>query len=131
MTNYLGLEDVVSIHEETMRRLGCEPQPLARYQNCLSALDRPRWAAQYEQADVICQAARLGTGMARAHAFVDGNKRTAQRCLVIFLYDNGFRLTGDHLDLAKTLEELVKPDITDEATDTELERWLRERVVPR
>jgi hypothetical protein len=50
---------------------------------------------------------------------------------VIFLYVNDFRVTGDHVDLAKTLEELVKPDITDEAADTELELWLRERVVPR
>lgn len=131
MNTYLGLEDVVSIHEETMRRLGLRPQPLVRDQNCQSALDRPRWAAHYEQADVICQAARLGTGIARAHAFLDGNKRTAQRCLVIFLYINGFRVTGDHLDLAKTLEELVAPDTTDEAADTELELWLRERVAPR
>src|SRR3954453_13366097 len=128
MTRYLGLEDVVSIHEETMRRLGLAPQPLVRPQNCLSALDRPRWAAHYERADVICQAARLGTGIARAHAFVDGDKRTAQRCLVIFLYVNGFRVVGDHLDLAKTIESLVRPDITDEAADTELERWLRERI---
>ena len=131
MTEYLGPEDVVSIHEQTMRRLGCEPQPLVRHRNCLTALDRPRLAAHYEQADVIGQAARLGTGMARAHAFLDGNKRTAQRCLVIFLYVNGCRLTGDHLDLAKTLEALVGPDVTDEAADSALELWLRERVVPR
>src|SRR4051812_1656261 len=83
-----GVEDVVSIHEETMRRLGLTPQPLVRHQNLLSALDRPRWAVHYEQADVICQAARLGTGIAHTHAFVDGNKRTAQRCFVIFLYVN-------------------------------------------
>jgi prophage maintenance system killer protein len=50
---------------------------------------------------------------------------------VIFLYVNGFRLTGEHLDLAKTLEALVGSDITDEAADTALELWLRERVVPR
>src|SRR3954469_22821061 len=131
MTTYLGLEDVVSIHEETMRRLGVRPQPLVRHQNCQSALDRPRRAARYEHADLICEAARLGIGIARAHAFVDGNKRTAQRCLVISLYDNGFRLSGDHLDLAKTLEALLKPDVTDEAADTNLELWLRERVVPR
>ena len=113
-----------------MRRLGLTPLPLVRRQTCLSALDRPRWAAHYQQADVIGQAARLGTGIARAHAFLDGNKRTAQRCLVIFLYINGFRLAGDHLDLAKTIEALVEPDVTDEAADTALELWLRERVVP-
>jgi death on curing protein len=131
VTHYLALEDVISIHEETMRRLGFEPQPLTRHENCISALDRPRWASHYEQADLIGQAARLGTGIARAHAFLDGNKRTAHRCLVIFLYSNGYRLPGDHLDLAKKLEALVHPDISDDAADTDLEQWLRDRVRPR
>src|SRR5215207_1641460 len=131
MTNYLGLEDIVSIHEEMMRRLGHEPQPLIRHESCMSALERPRWAAYYEQADIICQAARLGAGISRTHAFADGNKRMAQRCLVIFLYNNGFRLLGDHLDLAKKLEALAQPDVNDEAADAELEQWLRARIAPR
>jgi death on curing protein len=131
MTEYLGIEDVVSIHEETMRRLGYKPQPLIRHEGCQSALDRPRWAAHYEDVDVIGQAARLGAGISRAQAFADGNKRTAQRCLVIFLYNNGFRLAGNHLDLAKMLEVLARPDVSDEAADIQLEQWLRERIAPR
>jgi death-on-curing family protein len=130
MTRYLGVEDVIGIHHETMRRLGIDPQPLARPDNLASALARPRWAVQFEEADIVCQAARLGIGISRAQGFLDGNKRTAQRALVIFLYLNGFHITGDHLELAYMLEKLAEPIVDDHVADAELEGWLRDHVVP-
>ena len=128
MVEYLGVEDVTSIHEETMRRLGDLPQPLVHRAECLAALDRPRWAAYYEQADVITQAARLAMGLAKAHPFVDGNKRTAQRCLAVFLHLNGCTVPDDREALAREIERLTGIDLDD--GDAPLEAWLRDRVVP-
>lgn len=131
MTLYLGVEDIIGIQHETMRRLGISPQPLARPENLTSALERLKWAAQFEGADLASQAARLALGISRAQGFVDGNKRTAQRALVIFLYLNGFRVTGDHLGLAHLVERLVEPVTDDHDADADLKHWLRDRMVPR
>lgn len=131
MILYLGVEDIIAIHHETMRRLGVSPQPLARPENLTSALERPKWAAQFEGADLASQAARLALGISRAQGFVDGNKRTAQRALMIFLYLNGFQVTGDHLDLAHMLERLAELITDDHDAVAELENWLRDRIVPR
>ena len=127
MVEYLGLEDVVAIHHETMQRLGDIPQPLTRHGECLGALNRPRSAAHYENADIVTQAARLTVGLVKAHPFVDGNKRTALRCLEIFLSLNGLEIQGDMLDLAQQLEQVADEDI--DAGDAQLEAWLRERVI--
>lgn len=126
MVEYLGLEDIASIHHETMERLGEIPQPLTRYNDCLAALDRPRWAAHYEGADIMTQAARLAVGLVKAHAFVDGNKRTAYRSLEVFLALNGFRIRGDMLDLAYLLEHVANQEAAE--GDVTLEAWLREHV---
>jgi death-on-curing protein len=130
MVDYLEYEDVIAIHHETLRRLGEAPEPITRPENLQSALQRSRWAAHYEGADLVCQAARLATGITRARAFLDGNKRTAQRAHVLFLYINGLVITGDHLDLARKLEALADPGVNDDTADALLESWLRERVSP-
>ena len=132
MPKYLELEDVLFLHEQVMQRLGSSPQPLVRPESCLSALDRPRWMAQYERADIIQQAACLSIGMVRAHAFVDGNKRTAFQCLIVFLRMNGFALVGKavNLGLSELLEQLAHPDVGDDEADLRLEEWVRTRVVP-
>ena len=53
-----------------------------------SALERPvnQWA--YEQTDLAALAAAYAFGLARNHAFVDGNKRTAFHAMMVFLRVN-------------------------------------------
>ena len=131
MPEYLDLEDVLFLHKQVMERLGRTAQPLARPESCLSALDRPRWLAEFESADIIRQAACLGMGVVRAHAFVDGNKRTAFQCMVVFLRLNGYTIPGKmtNLELARLLERLAHPDVADACADSCLEEWVRTRVV--
>jgi death-on-curing protein len=120
----LTFEDIIAIHNETMKRLGLNPQPLIREGDLRSAIHRPAWAAHYNQADVVSQA----TGIARAHGFLDGNKRTAQRTLMVFLRVNGIDLSGERLHVAQLLEQLSGPDISDVEADAQMERFLRQRV---
>lgn len=117
---YLTEDDLIAIHTIVMRRLGEDPQPLVRPDLLGSALARPIWAAQYEGADLITQTARLGIGVARAHAFVDGNKRTAYEAMLFFLGVNGIHLPAPDLTVAQILEWAVSPEIGDDEAEARL-----------
>lgn len=117
---YLTDDEVIAIHRQVMRRLGKPPQPLVRPDLLSSALARPIWAAQYEGTDVLTQAARLAIGIARAHAFVDGNKRTAYRAMTTFLRLNGIRMRDPEEALAEILEWAVSPEIGDDEAEARL-----------
>jgi death-on-curing protein len=64
----------------------------------LSALARPRNLAAYGKPDLADLAAAYATGIARNHAFLDGNKRTAWVVAEVFLLKNGQELTANDHD---------------------------------
>jgi prophage maintenance system killer protein len=72
---YLTVEDIVGLHAFIVERTGTAQLGIRDENALVSATNRPRAAAYYEQADLISQAARLATGLSRAQAFVDGNTR--------------------------------------------------------
>ena len=91
-----------------------------------SALARPRNAANYEDADIVRQAASLFWGIATNHAFNDGNKRTAVVLLRAFLNLNGYDLTlsdDERFELALAVA-------ASQASLDEVENRLRPGVVP-
>ena len=92
-----------------------------------SALARPRNLALYGEPDACEIAAAYGFGLARNHAFIDGNKRTAFVATELFLALNGIPLAADDADCVITMLKLAAGDI-DEPT---FAAWLRERVAPR
>ena len=57
-----------------------------------SALARPQNAFAYGEEDIVVLAVRLMAGIAQAHAFEQGNKRTEFEALWHFLRLNGFDL---------------------------------------
>jgi death-on-curing protein len=63
-----------------------------------SALARPRNLVGYADPAAEELAASYIVGVARAHAFADGNKRTAWVVGQVFLADNGYTLTVDRQD---------------------------------
>jgi len=89
-----------------------------------SALMRPQMVAHYEQADLVTQAALLIEGIARAHAFMDGNKRTALAAGTIFLKINGHFIDSAEGELGRQIEALV----TRAPTPDEFAAWLSERL---
>ncbi len=60
-----------------------------------SALARPRNAFSYGEEDILALAVALMAGIARAHAFEQGNKRTAFEAMWHFFRLNGFDLAID------------------------------------
>jgi death-on-curing protein len=125
---YLSVADVVALHEAVMRRTGYVPAPLRDEGLLDSAVQRPRMAAYYGDADLIQQAAVLAVGIAQSQAFLDGNKRTAYAALDVFLRLNGTGFSGDPIALAKQLEAVAERSESLEAATERFEAWLRENV---
>ena len=92
-----------------------------------SALARPLNPALYEQPDVASLAASYGVGLAKNHAFVDGNKRAAFLAIGLFLMVNGFRLKATQAEATLTILDVAAGEI-DEAT---LAQWIRTHIQPR
>ena len=87
-----------------------------------SALARPLNLAAYGSPEVWELAASYGVGLAKNHAFVDGNKRAAFLAVGLFLALNGYRLTAPQADATLTMLAVAAGQM-DEAT---FARWLRQ-----
>ncbi|MEO8062874.1 MAG: type II toxin-antitoxin system death-on-curing family toxin [Pseudomonadota bacterium] len=86
-----------------------------------SALSRPVNQFLYEKADSLAGlAAAYGFGIAKNHAFVDGNKRAAFMAIGLFLAINGKHLRADQVDAIQTLLALAAGNL-DEAG---LAKWI-------
>ena len=127
-TRYLSLADVLALHAAVMEQTGYTPAPLRDEGLLDSAIQRPRTAAYYEEADLIRQAALLAVGISQIQAFLDGNKRTAYAALDVFLRLNGVAFSGEPISLAEQLEAVAtRPDSLAAATDR-FEQWIRENT---
>ncbi|HET8523157.1 MAG TPA: type II toxin-antitoxin system death-on-curing family toxin [Thermomicrobiales bacterium] len=127
MTRWLDVADVIALHEAIMSRMGWSPAPLRDEGALESAVMRAQMAAFYEGADLVHQAALLAIGISQAQAFIDGNKRTADAALELFLAINGVPLTIDPLDVARELERIAEAEDRVSAAEA-FEVWLRQAV---
>jgi len=128
MIRYLTTDEVIELTDVAVRLQGESPQGLRDRGLLESAVMRPQFLAHYAEADVIEQAAALATGISRAQALVDGNKRAAYVAALVFLHRNGFVLVTDRLRFATTLTDLADPTIPSEEADRRLAEWLREHT---
>ncbi|MBZ4200849.1 MAG: type II toxin-antitoxin system death-on-curing family toxin [Methylotenera sp.] len=92
-----------------------------------SALNRAPNLASYGNPDFAASAAAYGHGLAKNHAFVDGNKRVAFLSIGLFLGLNGRKLNASQVDATLTMLALAAGDI-DEA---EFAAWIRRNSVAR
>jgi death-on-curing protein len=92
-----------------------------------SALARPQNSFAYGEEDIVTLAVLLMAGIARAHAFEQGNKRTAFEALWHFLRINGYDLAfEDSAEWEEPVVELIEHRLSEE----ELVRLLQPFVVP-
>jgi death on curing protein len=92
-----------------------------------SALARPLDLAAYGHPDASSLAAAYGYGIARNHAFIDGNKRTAFVATELFLRLNGWALLIDDVDCVLTMLAVATGDISEE----DFAGWVRARAAKR
>lgn len=119
---------VEAFHAEQLRRHGGAVG--LRDENALeSALSRPENKAAYGTPIVHELAAAYVYGLARNHAFVDGNKRTAIVAAGTFLLLNGYGLTANDAELYTFTMGIAAGEI-DEGGATEFFRDHTVRIKP-
>jgi len=92
-----------------------------------SALARPRNFYGFGEEDIVVLAVALIAGIARAHAFEQGNKRTAFGALRLSLRANGYDTAFD--DTIAWAEEIIAL-VEHRTTEKDFVRLLRPFVVP-
>jgi death-on-curing protein len=121
---YIEYLEAVTLHFELMFEFGETRIGIAEPNLIESALARPKQAANYENADLIRQAATLCLGLIKNHPWHGGNKRTATALMDSFHYRNGYNLQS-------SLPEIIELSLNVES-DTwkvdEIETWLRKKV---
>lgn len=91
-----------------------------------SAKARPVNLAGYGAPDVAALTAAYAFGLARNHAFVDGNKRAAYVVAEMFLALNGIKLMASDAAGILTFLALAAGDLTEPA----LADWFRANIQP-
>ncbi len=114
MSNYVWvpLAAVTIIHDRQIARHGGAPGLRDRAlleMGCGRAMN----LAAYTEAGLGEVAAAYAFGIAKAHAFVDGNKRTAFVTAITFLRLNGFTFRPDPVEGARRMEDLASGSMTE------------------
>jgi death on curing protein len=123
--NWLPIEAVIE-HNRLELAETREPHLVRDLGLLESALARPRNAFAYGEEDIVVLAVTLMVGISRAHAFEQGNKRTAFAALRLFLRANGYDTTlDDTISWADEVIGLVERRISEE----EFVRRLRPFIV--
>lgn len=88
-----------------------------------SALGRPRnkWAHGERDMAALAAAYVCAFGVARNHPFVDGNKRAAFACMMLFLRLNGLRFAPPPAEATAAVLALAKGELDEER----LADWIR------
>ncbi len=89
-----------------------------------SAIARPQNLAAYGEPDAAALAASYAFGLAKNHAFVDGNKRIALVALELFLDLNGFALVADDMQCVLAILSLASGAFSEDA----LADWIRKHL---
>jgi death-on-curing protein len=120
---WLTADLVLSIHEEQLREFGGPPG--LRDRGLLeSALARSLNKYGYGSSDMAELAAAYGFGLARNHAFVDGNKRIAFLAMVTFLGLNDIEFLVPEAEAAVIMAAVAAGEIDEDG----LARWIRDNL---
>jgi death on curing protein len=118
---WITFEQAVAIHSRQLRRFGGAAG--LRDEGMLgSALERPINKWSYEQAGLPELAAAYAYGLAKNHAFVDGNKRIAFMAMMVFLRKNGISFSPDPAQSTSIILALAAGEVSKES----LTRWIRD-----
>jgi death-on-curing protein len=122
---WISKKAVLAMHQEQLAEHGGSDG--IRDETLLdSALAKPRNVLAYAEApDIFRLAASYAFGIARNHAFVDGNKRTALVVSLTFLDRNGWDLEAPKEDVYFTFLHLADGSLSED----ELTAWFVKHAV--
>ena len=120
---WLDILEVTDMHAEQLAMFG-GPAGVRDPGLLESALGRPVNKWTYGETDLAVLAAAYGYGLARNHAFVDGNKRIAFMTMMIFLRINGVRISPSQPQATAIMLELAAGSVGEDG----LARWIRDNL---
>ena len=125
---FLTLDEVLGIHADQILRYGGSSglRDLGLLQSALS-MPQTTFDDEFLHGTVFEMAAAYLFHLARNHPFVDGNKRTALMCALVFLGLNGYRLDAD----PDALYELVDGVAAGKVDKADVSVFLRQGGVER
>ena len=89
-----------------------------------SALARPLHLFTYGKPSVVELAAAYAVGIAKNHAFIDGNKRTAFVAAAVFLSRNGLRLNASEADATVAMLGVAEGNLK----EARFAQWLKDHT---
>jgi death-on-curing protein len=122
---WLSQEIVLAAHERQLNRFG-GPPGLRDLGMLESALSRPKNKFAYGETNMAALAAAYGYGLARNHAFIDGNKRISFMAIMLFLRGNGVAFAPKPAHATAMILEVAAGNVSEEG----LTRWLRDNWPP-
>ena len=127
---FLSANDVWAMNDAILRAEGDSSHVLSS-SGLEGGVMRPAQAARYQpESDLATLTALLVAGVALAHAFLDGNKRTAAMAGMTFLRLNGYRIILLDETLGRQVEALVLATGAREEATAAFADWLRAVMVP-
>jgi death on curing protein len=118
---WVTYDQAIAIHSRQLRRFGGAPG--LRDEGLLqSAIERPVNKWNYEQAGLAELAGAYAFGLAKNHAFVDGNKRIAFMAMMTFLRKNGVRFAPVQAHATAIIMALAAGEVSEDS----LVRWIKD-----
>ena len=118
---WITTQQAIRIHAEQLAIFG-GPAGLRDPGMLDSALGRPRNKWSYGETDLGALAAAYAFGIARNHPFVDGNKRAAFMCMLVFLRKNGVPFAPPEALATAAMQSLAAGEIDED----NFARWIRD-----
>ena len=122
---WISKKALLLLHEESLAEFGGARG--LRDEGLLdSALARPKNTHAYNtECSIADLAASYGYGLAKNHAFVDGNKRAAFLSMGLFLAINGYQLRPDQMDAIHTMFAVASGELNEEG----LSSWIAKNTI--
>jgi len=122
--DWISEQDTIAIHQRQLAEHG-GGEGVRDMGMLQSALARPQNAFHYNQVNSLAKlAACYGFGIAKNHAFIDGNKRTAYVVMRTFLLVNGYSLNATKEEKYLTMYSVAAGAMTEE----QLADWLESKL---
>lgn len=122
---WISKKGLLMLHEESLAMFGGASG--LRDEGLLdSALARPLNTHAYNPDSTLADlAASYGFGLAKNHAFLDGNKRAAFLSIGVFLSMNGHKLVADQVDAIQTMLAVAAGELGEKG----LAAWIQKNSV--
>lgn len=118
---WLDVDEVIDMHAEQLAMFG-GPEGVRDHGLLELAVLRPINQWHYGETDMAALAAAYGYGLAKNHAFVDGNKRIAFHAMMVFLRMNDISFAPDPGQATEIILALAAGEVSEQS----LTRWIRD-----